>query len=119
MLARVLRGASATPSAWPDRRIAPVWDQFDQGTQRAILRLLRDTDGRWVSARADALGALSLQALILYGERDPWIAPGVAESYATLMPGAESRTLPDAGHWPWLDDPGVIDTLARFLDRPQ
>ena len=41
MLARSLRHGSVREDAWPDARVATVWDQFDQGTQRAILRLVR------------------------------------------------------------------------------
>ena len=41
MLARTLRRGSVRADAWPDSRVATVWDQFDQGTQRAILRLVR------------------------------------------------------------------------------
>jgi len=25
--------------------------------------------------------------------------------------------LPDAGHWPWLDRPDVVDTVVAFLAR--
>ena len=41
MLARELRQGSVREDAWPDKRVAEVWEQFDQGTQRAILRLVR------------------------------------------------------------------------------
>jgi len=49
LLARTLRRGSVRPDAWPDERIAAVWQQFDQGTQRAILRLVR-------SAADDVIG---------------------------------------------------------------
>ncbi len=116
LLARVLRRASATPGAWPDERLASAWEQFDQGTQRAILRLVRHTDARWVSTHAGALRQLSLPSLVLHGDRDPWLAPGLAEAYAALLPGAEREAIADAGHWPWLDRPDVIDTLREFLE---
>lgn len=44
LLARTLRHGCVKPDAWTDARIAAVWDQFDQGTQRAILRLVRSVD---------------------------------------------------------------------------
>ena len=50
VLARTLRSGTADPNAWPDARIASIWKQFDQGTQRAILRLYRV--GRRNRARA-------------------------------------------------------------------
>lgn len=115
-LALGLRRASATPNAWTDERVGSAWKQFDQGTQRATLRLLRHTDPRWVSARALDLGQLSRSTLILHGERDPWIAPGLPEAYAALLPRGKSRGIADAGHWPWLDRSDVIDTLQGFLE---
>ncbi len=115
LFARALRRASATPSAWPDERMSAVWEQFDQGTQRATLRLLRLTDERWVSARAPDLGHLSVPTLILRGDRDTWAQDGLADAYAALLPGAQLEVIADAGHWPWLDRPEAIGTLEEFL----
>ena len=52
LLARTLRNASARPEAWSDARVDAIWDQFDQGTQRAILRLWRSADTA-ASAKTD------------------------------------------------------------------
>lgn len=41
LLARTLRQGCVRPGAWTDSRVSAVWSQFDQGTQRAILRLVR------------------------------------------------------------------------------
>jgi pimeloyl-ACP methyl ester carboxylesterase len=112
MLARALRPASITPDAWPAQRLTAVWEQFDQGTQRAILRLLRSTP---VSALEPALGEVQVPALVLWGDRDPWLDSGLAEAYAARLPQAELEHL-DAGHWPWLDRPESIERVARFLD---
>jgi pimeloyl-ACP methyl ester carboxylesterase len=32
--------------------------------------------------------------------------------------GGEARVehLPDAGHWPWLDRPDVVETVCDFLE---
>ena len=53
LLARTLRQGSVRDDAWPEARIETVWDQFDQGTQRAILRLVP----RRRRARLDDAGA--------------------------------------------------------------
>jgi pimeloyl-ACP methyl ester carboxylesterase len=111
LLARILRRGSANPEAWPDERIHAVWSHFDQGTQRAILRLLRATDE---STRLNVV-PITEQALIIWGEQDPWCDPALADRYAAQFPGARVKRLPQAGHWPWLDDPGVIETVAEFL----
>ena len=114
LLARLLRRGSVTPSAWPDSRIDAVWEQFDQGTQRAILRLHRSVDERSLAAAGSRLDQLSQPALIVWGEQDPWIAPTFADAYARRLPSATVERFAGAGHWPWLDAPQVLDRLAAF-----
>ena len=74
MLARILRHGSATPEAWPDARVDAVWDQFDQGTQRAILRLHRSVDAPALAAAGVGLADLEQPALVVWGDQDPWLA---------------------------------------------
>jgi pimeloyl-ACP methyl ester carboxylesterase len=119
MLARMLRNGATTPEAWPDARIDRVWEQFDQGTQRAILRLFRSVDAGLLAAAGADLGELEQPALIVWGGRDPWIPPLFAESYAHRLPGATVERIPDAGHWPWLDQPEVTVRLAEFVGDAQ
>lgn len=38
------------------------------------------------------------------------------ERFADLLGNADVRHFPDAGHWPWIDDPSVIDVICAFLD---
>lgn len=114
LLARTLRHGSVRDDAWPDTRIAAVWDQFDQGTQRAILRLVRDTAGRPTTPQPLEQPP---PALIIWGERDPWYPPALAEAYATRLPGARIERLPDAGHWPWLDRADLVDRVAAFVGK--
>jgi pimeloyl-ACP methyl ester carboxylesterase len=137
LLARELRRGSVRSDAWPDARIAAVWDQFDQGTQRAILRLVRSagddviggggprSPGGGGAANDDVIGgrprppgggeAVPPRALILWGEEDPWYPPAVADAYAARLPGATVERIAGAGHWPWLDRPEVVDHVASLL----
>jgi pimeloyl-ACP methyl ester carboxylesterase len=112
MLERALRRGASSPAAWQRERIATIWEQFDQGTQRAILRLYRSVDN---DAREAALADLDAPALIVWGEQDPWFPIQHAEAYARLVPGARLERVAGAGHWPWLDRPEVADTLAQAL----
>jgi pimeloyl-ACP methyl ester carboxylesterase len=116
LLARALRGASATPEAWPDARIDAVWEQFDQGTQRAILRLLRSADEESLGILGAHLDALEQPAWILWGEQDSWLDPALADAYARRLPHATVERVPGAGHWPLLDQPELGTRLARFVD---
>jgi pimeloyl-ACP methyl ester carboxylesterase len=115
LLARLLRRGSTTPAAWPDSRIDAVWEQFDQGTQRAILRLHRSVDERSLAAAGGGLDELPHTTLVVWGDEDPWIAPSFADFYAARLPDAVAERVPGAGHWPWLDAPEVIGRLAAFV----
>ena len=115
MLARTLRSGAADPKAWSDARIASIWEQFDQGTQRAILRLYRSADAAELTRTGEALDRLDAPALVLWGEADPWLPVTVGETYAAVMPDARIDRVQSAGHWPWLDSPYVVDRVASFL----
>jgi pimeloyl-ACP methyl ester carboxylesterase len=125
LLARELRRGSVRADAWPDTRITAVWDQFDQGTQRAILRLVRSAgDDLAPPSRGDDpappppdLAPPSQEnAVVLWGEEDPWYPPAVADEYASRLPGATVERIAGAGHWPWLDRPEVVDRVASLLE---
>jgi pimeloyl-ACP methyl ester carboxylesterase len=112
LLARSLRaGGFAVPQA----RVDAVWEQFDQGTQRAILRLYRAADPEDLGQAGMRLDELTLPALIVWGQRDPYLAPELGEAYATRLPNASLERVEDAGHWPWLERPELIDRVAQFL----
>ncbi|MFL5860350.1 MAG: alpha/beta fold hydrolase [Solirubrobacteraceae bacterium] len=115
LLARLLRHGSTHAEAWPADRIDAVWDQFDQGTQRAILRLHRSVDERALAAAGASLDALRQPALIVWGDQDPWLSPAFADAYARRLPHATVQHVPGAGHWPWLDEPRLVETVTDFL----
>jgi pimeloyl-ACP methyl ester carboxylesterase len=39
-----------------------------------------------------------------------------AAEYARVLPRAELLELPDAGHWPWLDRPDVLERIVEFVN---
>lgn len=114
-LARIVRRASASDAAWDDAAVAQLWELCDQGTQRAILRLLRDASPQRLAGAGAGLGELAMPALILWGERDPWFSSTFADAYVARLGDARGERFPDAGHWPWRDDPAVVDRVAEFL----
>jgi pimeloyl-ACP methyl ester carboxylesterase len=88
-----------------------VLRHFDHGTQRAILKLYRAD--RSVTA---PLGEVTAPALVLWGERDPYLEPEWAARIAAALGGpAEVETVPGGGHWPWLDVPDILQRVAEFL----
>ena len=84
---------------------------FDHGTQRAILRLYR-------SARENvaALDEVTAPALVLWGERDRYLGPEWADRIAAAL-GGETRVerVTEAGHWPWLDRPEILQIVQDYL----
>jgi pimeloyl-ACP methyl ester carboxylesterase len=99
----------------PAELIPRATEHLDQGTQRAILRLYRTSPGSALARAGASLGDLSCPALILWGDGDPYIASKYADEYGQRLPVSEVRHLPDAGHWPWIERPGVVQDVAAFL----
>jgi pimeloyl-ACP methyl ester carboxylesterase len=104
------------------RRLAPAaiveeaWPHFDQGTQRAILRLYRSSPEDALARAGLDLGSIDAPALVVWGERDRYIPARFADAYAQALGGdAEVTRLPDAGHWPWIERPDAIDAVVGFL----
>jgi pimeloyl-ACP methyl ester carboxylesterase len=104
-------GREPMPESWLDT----VFDHFDQGTQRAILRLYRGSPSDVLATAGARLSTLRMPALVLWGMADPYIPARFARAYAQALPDAELLELADAGHWPWFDRPDVIDRVADFL----
>jgi pimeloyl-ACP methyl ester carboxylesterase len=109
------RESNATPGPLPDAFLSSVLDHFDQGTQRAILRLYRSSPPEALARSGERLGSLTMPALVAWGLKDPYIPSRFAADYARALPNAELLELADAGHWPWLDRPDLVERLVGFL----
>jgi|HubBroStandDraft_2_1064218.scaffolds.fasta_scaffold01551_8 pimeloyl-ACP methyl ester carboxylesterase len=109
------RESNATPGPMPEEWLHSVLDHFDQGTQRAILRLYRSSPPEVLEAAGARLAELDMPALVVWGAKDPYIPTRFAHEYAQVLPNTELLELADAGHWPWLDRPDVIERVVDFL----
>jgi pimeloyl-ACP methyl ester carboxylesterase len=109
------RGANVTPGPLPEEWLDSVLAHFDQGTQRAILRLYRSSPSQVLEQAGRRLGEVRAPALVAWGMKDPYIPSRFAAAYAAALPNAELLELPDAGHWPWFDRPDLLERLAEFL----
>jgi pimeloyl-ACP methyl ester carboxylesterase len=109
------RESNATPGPMPEAWLDSVLDHFDQGTQRAILRLYRSSPPTVLAAAGERLATLRMPALVAWGMRDPYMPDRFGAAYASALPHAELLELPDAGHWPWLDRPDLVDRVVDFL----
>lgn len=109
------RESNARPGPLPDEWLQDVLEPFDQGTQRAILRLYRSSPPEVLERAGRDLGRLTMPSLVAWGLRDPYIPSRFAAAYAQALPAAELLELGDAGHWPWLDRPDLVERLTGFL----
>jgi pimeloyl-ACP methyl ester carboxylesterase len=88
-----------------------VMRHFDHGTQRAILKLFRAD-----RAPTAPLEHVKAPALVLWGERDPYLGPAWAERIARALGGpAEFEVVRGGGHWPWTERPELLQRVAQFL----
>jgi pimeloyl-ACP methyl ester carboxylesterase len=74
-----------------------IYDHLDRGTFEAILRLYRSAPPDRLAAAGERLGAIRAPAL----------------------PNSELIELPEAGHWPWIDAPEVVDRVIGFLETDE
>lgn len=109
----VLRPAFAGPV--PRELVTAAWRHFDQGTQRAILRLYRSAPEPELARAGRDLGRIGAPALVVWGAHDPYIPSRFGEQYAAGLGDARVEHVKDAGHWPWLDRAELIDRIADFL----
>jgi pimeloyl-ACP methyl ester carboxylesterase len=116
---RTLRFASketnAAPGPMSEAWLDSVLDHFDQGTQRAILRLYRSASPEALAMAGAQLGRLQMPALVVWGMRDLYIPGRFGRAYADALGDAQLIELKDAGHVPWLDRPEVVEEVANFL----
>jgi pimeloyl-ACP methyl ester carboxylesterase len=117
VLSLISRESNATPGPMPDVWQQSVLAHFDQGTQRAILRLYRSSPPEVLVQAGARLGELDMPALVVWGAKDPYLPPRFGRAYAEVLPNAELLELPDAGHWVWFDRPDVIERVVEFLAR--
>jgi pimeloyl-ACP methyl ester carboxylesterase len=100
----------------PEQLLDRTYERFDHGTQRAILKLYRSANPDVLTAAGAALDAIHAPALVVWGDHDGYIPPKFANDYAgALGAGARVEIVSDAGHWPWLDQPELVETVTRFL----
>ena len=115
ILRGVSRRASATPGPMPAAFVESVAEGFDLGTERATRLLLRDSPPEALARAGANLGAITAPALVVWGERDPWIPARFGSGYAAALGDASLELVADAGHWPWIDRPEVGARIVEYL----
>ncbi len=113
LLLRQARGDHRSPM--PPEFVEMIWSHLDRGTQDAVLKLYRHADPPRLAAAGRDLGRLACPALVLWGDSDLYLPLEFGEAYAAALPNAEFEAVRGAGHWPWIDDARVIDSVLNFV----
>lgn len=102
----------------PDDFIDSIWDHFDHGTQRAILKLYRASPPDVLARAGERLGEVKAPALIVWGADDQYLPTRFAHEYGEALGGeATVEVVAGATHWPWIDKPELVEKVAQFLAR--
>jgi pimeloyl-ACP methyl ester carboxylesterase len=94
-----------------------VWDHLDAGTFRAIVTLYRSADPPKLAEAGARLGDIAAPALVVWGMRDRYIPARFGAAYAARLPNCTLVEVPEAGHWPWLESPHLVETMTRFVSN--
>jgi pimeloyl-ACP methyl ester carboxylesterase len=90
-------------------------EHFDQGTQRAILRLYRSAPPECLADAGRDLERLrGIPATVIWGGRDPYLPVGFAHRYGEAL-GAEVRVFDELGHWLWAEDPAAFEAIVAAV----
>jgi pimeloyl-ACP methyl ester carboxylesterase len=98
----------------PEDFIDSIWDHYDHGTQRAILKLYRSAPPDVLARAGEGLSQISAPALVVWGGDDPYLPSRFAHAYGEAL-GGEVELVEGAGHWPWIDKPELIERVCGFL----
>lgn len=108
---RLLLGAvNPLPARFVDR----MYDDLDAPTRCALLRYYRDPRGvdELAAGQIAALRPADRPALVIWGQRDPFVPVGFAARQRDAFPRARVVLLGDAGHWPLAERSARTVTLA-------
>jgi pimeloyl-ACP methyl ester carboxylesterase len=98
----------------PDEFIDSIWDHYDHGTQRAILKLYRSAPPDALARARELLNEISAPALVVWGADDQYLPTRFADAYGEAL-GGQVEIVDGAGHWPWIDKPELVERLCGFL----
>jgi pimeloyl-ACP methyl ester carboxylesterase len=101
----------------PDDFIDSIWDHYDHGTQRAVLKLYRSAPPEVLERAGDRLGQVRCPALVAWGKDDPYLPTEFAHAYGRALGGDVAvEVVEGAGHWPWIDKPELVGRVCDFLN---
>jgi len=112
----------ANPRGLPRDYVDRMYDNYDRATRCAALRYyrsaIRPERANLGREQAAVLRRRPRPALVIWGEKDPFIPAEQAEKQREAFPDARIHMLADSGHWPFVDNAErTRDLFVSFL-RP-
>jgi pimeloyl-ACP methyl ester carboxylesterase len=109
---------SANPKGLPQAFVDQMYDNYDRGTRRTVLKLYRATPDPGDAAEevGKAIKALNKPALVVWGMKDQFLPGKYADMQSEFFDVKTTVKLPESGHWCYQDDPeGVREALVPYL----
>ena len=112
------RMQAANPKGLPPEFVDQMYDNYDRGTRRAVLKLYRATPdpGEAAEEVGKAIKALNKPALVIWGMKDPFLPGRYADQQSEFFDVRNTLKLPESGHWCYQDDPDAVrNALVPFV----
>jgi pimeloyl-ACP methyl ester carboxylesterase len=113
-----MQSPKVNPKGLPPEFVDEMYDNYDRGTRRAVLKLYRATPdpGDAAAEVGAAIKALNKPALVVWGMKDPFLPGKYADQQAEFFDVRETVKLPESGHWVYKDDPEAVrGAIVPFL----
>src|SRR5262245_27915151 len=102
--------------------VRKLWARFggSPSTIPAFVALNRDLQAAVVAntARVPELARFDAPVRIVFGATDPYLNPGVAETFRAAFPNSEVSLLPTAGHYVQVDEPQEVARHVLSAGQP-
>ena len=87
-------------------------------TKGLIGRLMAKADELRLHSKSERRGERDI--LVIWGAKDPWFPPRMAEYFRARIPGAKVAIIQDTGHFPHVEQPDLVAGLVVdvMLPRP-
>jgi pimeloyl-ACP methyl ester carboxylesterase len=114
------------PRPLPDTFIDRMYDDYDRATRCALLRYYRSVrditfgnPNALADKQAAALKKRKRPALVIWGDKDPYIPKEQAYKQRDVFPGARVEVFSDSAHWPFVDNAVKTRGLVVPFLRPK
>lgn len=108
------------PRPLPREFVDRNYDAYDRATRCAILKAYRALPDATQLGRehAAALRPYDRPALVIWGDRDPFLPPHIAQSNREGFPSADVHVYENSGHWPFVDEEQrTVELMSAFFRR--